>query len=35
LAFTGRPVWGLVLLGVVLIMLGLLLVRAMCVRGQH
>ena len=34
LAFTGRPIWGLVLFGVIMILLGLLLVRAVCVRGQ-
>lgn len=34
LALTGRPVWGLVLLGVMLIVLGLALVRVVYLRGQ-
>ncbi|MDQ1359359.1 MAG: hypothetical protein QOF20_3395 [Acidimicrobiaceae bacterium] len=34
LAATGRPIWGLVLLGVLMILLGLILVRAVCLRGQ-
>jgi len=35
LAVTGRPVWGLVLFGAVLVMLGLLLLRAVSVRSPR
>jgi hypothetical protein len=34
LALTGRPVWGLVLIAVLSIVLGLMLIRAVCLREQ-
>jgi hypothetical protein len=36
LAATGRPIWGLVLLGLMLILMGLILLRSVVVRpGQR